>query len=101
MKVYITGAVTGTENYLEKFAKAEEQLREQGYEVINPARVNSHLPRSTTYAQYMQMCSMMLNMADAIYMLSDCHLSNGSVAEIKWAKAIGLIILDEQLWMSR
>jgi hypothetical protein len=37
MKLYLSGAITHDENYREKFSAAAGQLRERGYEVINPA----------------------------------------------------------------
>ena len=61
-KVYISGPITGTKDYMEKFAKAEEVLKSKGYSVINPAKVNAQLPEDTTYEQYMQMSITMMNM---------------------------------------
>ena len=36
IKVYISGATAGTEDYLERFEEAEKKLTEVGYSVINP-----------------------------------------------------------------
>ena len=44
MKIYISGAITGTDDYMERFSKAEKELAEQGYSVVNPAKVNAQLP---------------------------------------------------------
>ena len=44
IKIYISGAVTGTEDYMERFEAAEKKLTEAGYSVINPAKINSFLP---------------------------------------------------------
>ena len=52
MKIYISGAITGTDDYMERFAKAEKELTEQGYSVINPAKVNAQLPEDTSYEEY-------------------------------------------------
>lgn len=49
MKIYISGAITGTDDYVERFAKAEKELTEQGYSVVNPAKVNAQLSEDTPY----------------------------------------------------
>ncbi len=69
IKIYISGPVTGTEDYLERFGAAEEELKKAGYSVINPAKINSFLPADTTYKQYMDMSITMLSMCSHIYML--------------------------------
>ena len=81
MKMYISGAITGTDNYMERFAKAEKELTENGYSVINPAKVNAQLPEDTTYEEYMKMCFCMLDMCDSIYMLKGWEKSCGANRE--------------------
>lgn len=31
-RIYISGAITGTDDFMERFAKAQKELEEQGYE---------------------------------------------------------------------
>ena len=85
MKIYISGAVTGTTDYLERFARAEEQLKAQGFEVINPAAVNAVLPRSTAYGQYMAMSRVMLSFCDCVFMLNGWENSRGAKQEFAWS----------------
>ena len=87
MKMYISGAITGTDNYMERFAKAEKELTENGYSVINPAKVNAQLPEDTTYEEYMKMCFCMLDMCDSIYMLKGWEKSCGANREYGYAIA--------------
>ena len=35
--IYISGPITGTSDYMKRFEKAEKELTENGYSVINPA----------------------------------------------------------------
>lgn len=51
-RVYISGSITGTDDYMERFSKAEKELEAQGFGVINPAKVNAQLPADiTTYVE--------------------------------------------------
>ena len=66
---------------MERFAKAEKELTEQGYSVVNPAKVNAQLPEDTSYEEYMKMCFCMLDMCEAIFMLKGWSKSCGSNRE--------------------
>lgn len=87
MKIYISGAITGTDDYMERFAKAEKELTEQGYSVVNPAKVNAQLPEDTNYEEYMKMSFCMLTMCDSIYMLKGWEKSCGANREYGYAIA--------------
>ena len=95
MKIYISGAITGTDNYMERFEKAEKELTEQGYSVVNPAKVNTQLPEDTTYEEYMKMCFCMLDICDSIYFLKGFEKSCGANREYSYALAKDMIIMYE------
>lgn len=97
MKIYISGAITNCPNYLERFERAENYLQDEvpEAEIINPALVNSHLPKSTTHEEYMRMSFVMLDMADTIYMLDNWQQSCGASQEYGYALAKDKIILFE------
>lgn len=90
MKIYISGDITGTRDYMKRFKEAEEKLIEQGYDVINPAEINSHLPVNTTWDDYMKMSLVMLSMCDAIFMLKKWRESKGACIEYGYALGKGL-----------
>ena len=96
MKIYISGAVTGTTDYLERFARAEEQLKAQGFEVINPAKINALLPRSTSYGQYMDMSRLMHGFCDCVFMLNGWEHSRGAKQEFAWSVMDGKKIYFEK-----
>lgn len=93
--VYISGKITGTEDYMDRFSKAERKLIEKGFDVVNPAGVNACLPKATTYEQYMKMSFAMLEMCDGIYMLDGWEGSAGAKAELSYARAVGKTIMFE------
>ena len=95
MKIYISGAITGTDDYMERFAKAEKELTEKGYSVVNPAKVNAQLPEDTSYEEYMRMSFCMLDMADAIFMIDGWEKSCGASQEYGYAMAKNMIIMYE------
>lgn len=95
MKVYISGPITGTKDYMERFSKAQKYLESKGYSVINPALVNSNLPKDTTYGEYMTMSLTMLTMCDTIYLLKGYEDSEGALIELNSAKLFGCKILYE------
>ena len=97
MRVYISGPITGTKDYMKRFAETEEKLKKDGYSVINPAKVNAMMPEDTTYEEYMTMSIIMLDMCGAIYMMAGWEKSCGANREYGYALANDYIILKEVL----
>lgn len=97
MKIYISGAITNNPNYKEDFERAEDYLQREypSADIINPALVNSCLPKSTTYEEYMKMSLCMLEMCDAIYMLNGWNKSCGANREYGYAIAKDKIVMYE------
>ena len=94
-RIYISGAITGTDDYMKRFAKAEKELTDKGYSVVNPAKVNAQLPEDTSYEEYMKMCFCMLDMCEAIFMLQGWEKSFGANRELGYAMAKDMIIMYE------
>lgn len=95
-KIYISGKITGTTDYMQIFNNAELYLmNHSGCDIINPALVNSMLPTNTTYREYMKMSLCMLSMCDAIYMLKGWKDSKGAILEHDYAKAHNYNIIYE------
>lgn len=102
-KIYISGKITGTEDYMQRFEQAEKELHELYPEasVINPAKVNAVLPTDTTYEQYMEMSFTMLRMCDAIYFMKGWQESNGAIREQAKASELGIKFLYQGIAKSK
>ena len=94
-KIYISGPITGTTDYMERFEKAENYLKSKGYSVVNPAKVNAQMPEDTTYEEYMKMSFTMLDMCDYIYMLTGWNTSRGANRELGYALGKDKVIMYE------
>lgn len=81
MRVYISGKISGTKDYMSRFNAAEKEVRSKGHIVVNPARVNAELPPETKYDEYMTMSLVMLAFCDSIYMTYGWWDSNGARME--------------------
>lgn len=101
-RIYISGAITGTPDYMERFAEAEKNLTETGYEVVNPAKVNAQLPESTSYEDHMKMSICMLETCDYIYMLRGWQSSKGANIEFCKSKELNMRIFYQPMnWQER
>lgn len=95
MKIFISGPVSGTTDYMERFGNAQKYLESLGHSVVNPVLVTSNLPEDTTQKEYLSLDLTMLCMCDAIYMLKRYEESKGALAELATAKSIGCEIFYE------
>lgn len=94
-RIYISGKITGTNDYMERFNKAEIEMINQDYEVVNPATMLDHLPTSTTHKEYMHVSYALLDICDGIYLMDGWRDSKGAVMEYDYALEKGLMVLYE------
>ena len=91
MKIYISGQMAKRPNYKEIFEKAENDLTEKGYTVINPA----WLPKGLGTTRYMPICMAMIDGCDAIFMLNGWENSKGACLEKAYAEYQEKLIIYE------
>ena len=95
-RVYISGQMSGLprEEYLARFAKAEELLKEQGYTVVNPTKffICRHLwaYRIVGYVGALLYDLWRLNQCDLIYKMPGWKQSRGANIESCWAYNNGI-----------
>ena len=93
-RIYISGGMTGVENYKAKFIAAEEYLEAHGFTTCNPV-YNGMVAKNATHEEYMHMCLAQMDICDAIYLLDRWEQSPGAREEMEYAMTKGFKILYE------
>ncbi len=89
-KIYISGPITGNQNYKEQFATISRKLEADGHIVVDPSVETEGLsPRD-----YMRISLARLEAADEIFLLPSWENSNGAKIEKLYAEYIGLRVRE-------
>ncbi len=91
MKVYIAGAISKNENYLEQFNEAEKSILKAGDTPLNPVKRFGF-----DYKDYIDMGLCELMHCDAVYMLRGYEESKGALLELKYAQTVGMEIIYQR-----
>ena len=85
MKIYVAGKITGlSRREVEgKFLATAETLRKEEHDVFLPSVLP--LYESVPHEDYMHICYAMIDICDAVYMLSDWQQSKGARMELQYA----------------
>jgi hypothetical protein len=82
MKIFISGPITGIDNYREEFKTRQTFLEAIGYNVMNPAI----LPYpGFEHHEYMCICKSMIDACDTVYFMSGWDESIGANMEHAYA----------------
>ena len=98
MKVYISGQMTGVENYnFDRFFEVEKKLIQQGYTVVNPARLSLSLSKKfgkklddIPKELFLKEDIKHLLNCDKIYMMIDWKKSDGAKLEYLISQKINI-----------
>lgn len=93
MKIYISGPITGTSDYQERFEAAEQIINANGdgdIIAVNPVKETANIPIGSPWETYMRACMKLIADCDAIYMLDGWSGSRGARLEYLVAKELGL-----------
>lgn len=93
MILYLSGPITGIQNYMDIFNQAETYLVGEGYQVINPANMCYVLHANATWSDYMSIDMELLHMADALIQLPGWENSLGCQREYGAAMERDMLIL--------
>lgn len=95
-RIYISGPITGTEDYKERFAKAKQYWEADGHNVVNPAELDGVISKDMTREDIMPVCLALLDKCDAILMLAGWEESLGANRELGYALGQEKIILYDE-----
>ena len=89
MTFYISGPITGIEDYKTNFKKAQEYLESERHDVINPANLDRIIPQihKVSVTNILDIDINLLACADAIALLPGWNHSAGCKTELKYALA--------------
>lgn len=93
--IYISGPITGCDDFQVRFAKAQAELEKRGQKVVNPALLPLVMP-GATYDQYMSIDLALMDMCSAVRMLNGWEQSHGATMEYGYAMGKDMIILFEK-----
>lgn len=90
--IYVSGPITGIDNYREKFLQACEKLRSDLYNPVDPSMLGEMFHEDTKHSEYMKVALALLQVCDEIYMLEGWENSKGASAELAFAQAVKMPI---------
>lgn len=91
MKVYLSGPMTGVENYKDIFNQYEKRLTDLGFTVFNPAWFD--YKKGWSYDEILDLDLAALQKCEAIFMLPGWEKSKGACIEYGYALAKGINIM--------
>lgn len=101
-KIYISGAVSGTDDYIDRFAHAEKNLNASFPGIVfNPVR---HIYQTFKNPEELEWDFIMSILLDElrhgdythIFMLCGWEKSSGAKIEHEWSKKLGMVIIYEK-----
>lgn len=94
MRIYLSGPITGTDDFRERFEQAVDRLRKEGHtDIVNPGELSRYFP-GASWEEYMQADTFVLGMCDALVLLPGWTESKGCQREYGYALASDKLIWE-------
>ena len=95
--IYISGPMTGRKDFnFPAFDEAAAELREKGYDVVNPAEINRGMQGD--WKQYLRRDIFELFDCEAVATLPEWWESDGSRLEVHIARTLGIDVKPLSEW---
>ena len=91
MIIYLSGPISGTTDYFQRFLDAENEVKANGDKPINPVRIMKGLEH-LEYEDMLKIDKKFIELCDGIYMLLGWRDSHGASIERNYAIAAGKMI---------
>lgn len=97
MTIYLSGPITGHDDYLERFREAEMELASTGVKVVNPAWIIEPFAKTNaTHKDFLSACLRLMRHCNAICMLKNWEQSKGALMELEEAAKLGMMAFKEK-----
>lgn len=93
-KVYLSGPITGTEDYESRFNAEETRFKYAGYKVVNPVKQCAKLGTGKAHEEYMKYILPFLLECDCIYLMEGWEESEGCKLEKLVADGCGIPVVE-------
>lgn len=87
MKLYVAGRISDEKDYVAKFAKACDEVRQMGCIPVNPCDLEHN--HGKTWAEFMVSDIKAMLDCDGVYALRDWDRSRGATIEVELARSLG------------
>lgn len=94
LRIYISGPMTGNDNYLNEFLQATQTIRSAGHIPVNPAALETVYPDADR-EEYLKFDLMLLAACDAVYFLPGWQESRGANREYGYALGLDKILVTK------
>jgi hypothetical protein len=96
-KLYISGKITGDDNYVQKFKQAEDVLLNGGYFPVNPV---AHVPpKYASWDTAMRLVLKTMLDCDGVALLPDWKESKGAKIEARLASDLRMPVKPVEEWL--
>lgn len=96
MRIYLSGPITGTNDFKERFSETERKIRKAFPQavILNPVDFCSDIPAGSKHAVYMKKCLQVLATASNIYFMPGWTDSKGCLIEAEYSAIKGVLELN-------